>query len=285
MAKKDQELEPGVAEQMQPLVDDDAFLTTLSQGTDPSDGADELAGLLLELRGEVTAQMPPAPLIEGAEEEPEVISLGAARRRRRGKPLMYGLVGAAAATLLIAGSGAVLVNAGPGSPLYGVNQSLFGSDEQNVSVELAGTLEEMEKRSAEGDMDGTRQLLEEARKMVDQAKQDRAEQSGQAGRATREKTPATVTATTTVETTAPAEEKPQEQQEPVTVTQTQTETAVSTVVVTSTVAPANPLNPPAQNNQEPGEQTGGEQRPGGQDTGAPQGGNNDAGLPPVQIQQ
>ena len=179
----------------------------------------------------------------------------------------------------------MLVNAGPGSPLYGVNQSLFGSDEQNVSVELAGTLEEMEKRSAQGDMDGTRQLLEEARKMVDQAKQDRAEQSGQAGRASREKPPATVTATTTVETTAPAEEKPQEQQEPVTVTQTQTETAVSTVVVTSTVAPANPLNPPAQNNQEPGEQTGGEQRPGGQDTDASQGGNNDAGLPPVQIQQ
>ena len=90
MAQKDQ-AQPSVAEQLQPLVDDDAFLTTLSQGTDPSDGADELAGLLLELRGEVTAQMPPAPLIEGAEEEPEVISLGAARRRRRGKPLMYGL--------------------------------------------------------------------------------------------------------------------------------------------------------------------------------------------------
>ena len=177
MAKKDQ-AQPGVAEQLQPLVDDDAFLTSLSEGTDPSDGGDELAGLLLELRGDVNKQMPPAPLIEGADEEPEVISLSAARRRRRGKPLMHGLIGAAAATLLIAGSGAVIVNAGPGSPLYGVNQSLFGADDQDVSVvELAGTLEEMEKRSAEGDMDGTRQLLEEARKMVDQAKKDRAEQT------------------------------------------------------------------------------------------------------------
>ena len=100
MAKKDQP-QQGVAEQLQPLVDDDAFLTTLSEGTDPSDGSDELAGLLLELRGDVEKQMPPAPLIEGAEEEPEVISLGAARRRRS-KPFMHGLIGAAAATLLIA---------------------------------------------------------------------------------------------------------------------------------------------------------------------------------------
>ena len=110
MAKKDQP-QQGVAEQLQPLVDDDAFLTTLSEGTDPSDGGDELAGLLLELRGDVEKQMPPAPLIEGAEEEPEVISLGAARRRRS-KPFMHGLIGAAAATLLIAGTGAVVVNAG-----------------------------------------------------------------------------------------------------------------------------------------------------------------------------
>ena len=238
MAKKD-EPQQGVAEQLQPLVDDDAFLTTLSEGTDPSDGGDELAGLLLELRGDVEKQMPPAPLIEGAEEEPEIISLGAARRRRS-KPFMHGLIGAAAATLLIAGTGAVVVNAGPGSPLYGVNQSLFGADEHDVSVvELAGTLDEMEKRSAQGDMDGTRQLLEEARKMVDQAKRER---EAEAPRTTKQQPSATVTQTQTVEKPAPVEE----QQPPEPETVTQTETAVSTVVVTRTVSAGNPLSPPEQ---------------------------------------
>lgn len=283
MAKKDQ-AQPGVAEQLQPLVDDDAFLTSLSEGTDPSDGGDELAGLLLELRGDVNKQMPPAPLIEGADEEPEVISLSAARRRRRGKPLMHGLIGAAAATLLIAGSGAVIVNAGPGSPLYGVNQSLFGADDQDVSVvELAGTLEEMEKRSAEGDMDGTRQLLEEARKMVDQAKKDRAEQTE---RPAKQQTRTTVTETHTVEKPAEVEKEGQQPQEPITVTQV--ETAVSTVVVTSTVTAGNPLSPPAQNYPEPVEQGGGEQvpqQPAPAPNGAPEGAAEDNGLPPAQFQQ
>ena len=283
MAKKDQ-AQPGVAEQLQPLVDDDAFLTSLSEGTDPSDGGDELAGLLLELRGDVNKQMPPAPLIEGADEEPEVISLSAARRRRRGKPLMHGLIGAAAATLLIAGSGAVIVNAGPGSPLYGVNQSLFGADDQDVSVvELAGTLEEMEKRSAEGDMDGTRQLLEEARKMVDQAKKDRAEQTA---RPAKQQTRTTVTETHTVEKPAEVEKEGQQPQEPITVTQV--ETAVSTVVVTSTVTAGNPLSPPAQNYPEPVEQGGGEQvpqQPAPAPNGAPEGAAEDNGLPPAQFQQ
>ena len=283
MAQKEQ-AQPSVAEQLQPLVDDDAFLTSLSEGTDPSDGGDELAGLLLELRGDVEQHMPPAPLIEGADEEPEVISLAAARRRRRGKPLMHGLIGAAAATLLIAGSGAVIVNAGPGSPLYGLNQSLFGADDQDVSVvELAGTLEEMEKRSAQGDMDGTRQLLEEARKMVDQAKKDRAEQ---AERPAKQQTRTTVTQTQTVEKPAPAKEEEQQPREPVTVTQF--ETAVSTVVVTSTVSVGNPLSPPVQNYPEPVEQGGGEQVP-QQPAPAPNGDTEGAaennGLAPAQFQQ
>lgn len=281
MAKKEQ-AQLGVAEQLQPLVDDDAFLTSLSEGIDPTDGDDELAGLLLELRGDVEKQMPPAPLIEGADEEPAVISLASARRRRRSKPLMHGLIGAAAATLLIAGSGAVIVNAGPGSPLYGINQSLFGAENQDVSVvELAGTLDEMEKRSAQGDMDGTRQLLEEARKMVDQAKQERAEQPE---RPAKPQPRATVTATQTVEKPAPVEEEEQPPQEPVTVTQTQT--AVSTVVVTSTVSAGNPLSPPAQNYPEPVEPGGGEQAPQqpAPDT-APEDAPGDNGLPPAQFQQ
>lgn len=277
MAKKD-EPQQGVAEQLQPLVDDDAFLTTLSEGTDPSDGGDELAGLLLELRGDVEKQMPPAPLIEGAEEEPEIISLGAARRRRS-KPFMHGLIGAAAATLLIAGTGAVVVNAGPGSPLYGVNQSLFGADEHDVSVvELAGTLDEMEKRSAQGDMDGTRQLLEEARKMVDQAKRER---EAEVPRTTKQQPSATVTQT--VEKPAPVEE----QQPPEPETVTQTETAVSTVVVTRTVSAGNPLSPPEQNQPEPGQQGGDQATPpqGDNSDGASDGATDNGQLPPAQFQQ
>lgn len=279
MAKKD-EPQQGVAEQLQPLVDDDAFLTTLSEGTDPSDGGDELAGLLLELRGAVEKQMPPAPLIEGAEEEPEIISLGTARRRRS-KPFMHGLIGAAAATLLIAGTGAVVVNAGPGSPLYGVNQSLFGADEHDVSVvELAGTLDEMEKRSAQGDMDGTRQLLEEARKMVDQAKRER---EAEAPRTTKQQPSATVTQTQTVEKPAPVEE----QQPPEPETVTQTETAVSTVVVTRTVSAGNPLSPPNQNQPEPGQQGGDQATPpqGDNSDGASDGTTDNGQLPPAQFQQ
>ena len=52
MAKKEEPTH-SVAEQLQPLVDDDAFLTSLSQGQDPSAGEDELAALFLELREDV----------------------------------------------------------------------------------------------------------------------------------------------------------------------------------------------------------------------------------------
>lgn len=52
-----------IARQLQPLVEDDAYLSDLSQGVDPSGGADPLAGLLLELRNDVNAQMPPAPQV------------------------------------------------------------------------------------------------------------------------------------------------------------------------------------------------------------------------------
>ena len=68
------------AEQLQPLIDDDAFLTELSLGNDPSDGADELAALFLELREDVERPMPAAPVVEGAELEPEIISLSSARK-------------------------------------------------------------------------------------------------------------------------------------------------------------------------------------------------------------
>ncbi len=48
------------------ILDDDAFLTSISQGQDPSAGDDEVAALFLELREDVERQMPPAPIIEGA---------------------------------------------------------------------------------------------------------------------------------------------------------------------------------------------------------------------------
>ena len=109
MAPKHHGENDGLADQLQPLVDDDAFLTELSQGKDPSNGSDELAGLLLGLKGDIDKQMPPAPRVDGVEEEPAVISLDKARSRRRNRPVMHGLIGAAAATVILAGAGGVMV--------------------------------------------------------------------------------------------------------------------------------------------------------------------------------
>ena len=218
--------------QLQPLMDDDAFLTDLSNGIDPSDGSDELAALFLELRDDIEQQMPPAPLIEGADEEPAVISLASRRRQRRGRPFVSGLIGAAAATLVIAGSGSMIYNASPGSPLWGLSSTLF-SDRAAV-VELAGTLEEIDSRAAEGDIDGTRELLEEARRVV----QNLRDAQTPAEETPRQLPGATVTATTTA--TRPGETVTRDPAEPVTEvvteterhTETATETATATVTVT-----------------------------------------------------
>ncbi|MDK8844295.1 hypothetical protein QP986_09460 [Corynebacterium striatum] len=245
MAKKEEPTH-SVAEQLQPLVDDDAFLTSLSQGQDPSAGEDELAALFLELREDVERQMPPAPIIEGAELEPEVISLAAARKRRRSRPLINGLIGAAAATLVIAGAGTAVYNAGPASPLYGVNQSLFGTDDASV-VELATTLEEMERRSAEGDLNGTRELLEAARRIMDNARSSKESADDKPAPAPAPRT--TVTSTETVEKDAPATNPA-----PAPVTVTEYQTLTSTVVVTSS-APQNPLQP-TEGQTEPSEDNG-----------------------------
>src|SRR5690625_8033629 len=114
-----------MAEQLQPLIDDDAFLTELSLGNDPSDGADELAALFWELREDVERQMPAAPKVEGADLEPEVISLSSARKRhRRNSPLMRGLIDEAAKTVLHAGSGEASYNAVTCSPIIVLTQIL-----------------------------------------------------------------------------------------------------------------------------------------------------------------
>lgn len=229
-----------ITTQLEPLVDDDAFLTALSRGTDPSDGDDELAALLLELRENVERQMPPAPLIEGADEAPAVISLAARRRARNGRPFLAGLLGAAAATLVIAGSGSLLYSATPDSPLWGLSSTLF-SDRAAV-VELAGTLEEIDSRAAEGDMDGTRQLLDEARRVLQDL------QNTPADRPVQQPAPRApgVTATTTVilpgEPGSAAPEAPVT--ETVTETTVRTETATATATVTETVSPSPaPLRP------------------------------------------
>ena len=222
-----------LADQLQPLVDDDAFLTELSKGNDPSDRQDDLAGLLLELKGDVDKHMPPAPLVEGAEAEPQVIDLGKARKRRRGGPFVHGLIGAAAATLVIAGAGGAMLHAGT-----------FDKGDKTRNVELAGTLEEMESRAAEGDIEGARELMRDARAKLDAA-EGKEEKAIAANREAEHKrsahpkpAPHTVTETAT-ETVAEEASQPEQQPEQVTVTETQY--ATETVVVTE----------PAQQNPQP----------------------------------
>ncbi|NLA55227.1 MAG: hypothetical protein GX859_02835 [Corynebacterium humireducens] len=231
-----------ITTQLKPLMDDDAFLTELSQGLDPSDGTDELAALFLELREDVEKQMPPAPLIEGADEEPVVISLAARRRARRGRPFVSGLIGAAAATLVIAGSGSMIYNATPGSPLWGMSSALF-SDRAAV-VELAGTLEEIDSRAAEGDIDGTRELLEEARRVVQNLRDAQSPTEQQTPREPGTTVTATTTATLPGETLAPEPVDPTTE----TVTETAHQTTTATVTVTQGPPPIrdNPLPNPVE---------------------------------------
>lgn len=232
-----------LTQQLAPLIEDDEFLTALSHGEDPSGGDDELAGLLLGLRSDVEKQMPPAPVIEGEDDEPAVIAMPA--RRRRVRPLLHGLVGAAAATVLIAGGGAVLT----GSGVLG-----GGAGGNATAVELAGTLDELDRSTAEGDDDATRALLDEARRLVD--KLDAQEQDGEAaaaGRGTSARSTTateTATATETVTEPAPAPAPQSADVEPapaetVTVTSTAPAPEQATVTqyatVTETVVRENPL--------------------------------------------
>lgn len=256
--------------QLGPLVEDDQFLTELSKGIDPSDGSDDVAGLLLELRADVERQLPPAPVVEGADEQQAaVIPMGRARKPR---PWLHGLVGAAAATVLIAGSGAVLAGTG----LLG-----GGGGQDPTVVELAGTLEELDSRAAEGDMTGTRELLAEARRLVDsldsEGRATQAERGAGTGQErvtnTRQAPPETLMETATVtETVSPAEASDGESPEPTTVTapaetvtesttvtQTSGSTSTQRVTVTETIVRENPLNPTTNPSEptEPGDGGGG----------------------------
>ncbi|WKD59788.1 hypothetical protein [Corynebacterium caspium] len=150
------------------LQETDEFLTALSQDQDPSFGRDELAGLFLDLRAAINTDIPPAPQIfpdaaattatdgattdaNGAEFPNNVIPL----RRQPLRPAVAGLLGAAAATLVIAGSGLVF-----GIPGQGASQSAY--------VELASTLDQMNSKASQGDLDGTLPLLEQARLIVNE---------------------------------------------------------------------------------------------------------------------
>lgn len=226
------------------VVADDDFLTAISRGGRP-EGDEELADLLLRFREEVVeAPMPAAPtLVElgldgGAEEQdPGAQVIPMRPRRGFGRSLVSGLVGAAAATLLIAGGGAAVYNASPGSPLWGMSKTMFG--DRAAVVELAGTLEEMDGFAETGDVEGLRALLTDAR----------AQLSNRDGRAIAA-TPETVTSTVTVEleprTTAPTpvsgEPETTTVQETIVEEQTLTETAVRTVTVT--VRPQPPVVEP-----------------------------------------
>ncbi|MFP7364937.1 hypothetical protein SFC07_04030 [Corynebacterium callunae] len=268
----DQDGQDIVKTQLKQLFDDDDFLTDLSRGVDPSAGGDVLAGLLLDLNKEAQAPMPAAPdlskLLPGFEDLAQdsfedqqrdsdpgttefapistsdistnsdnsttsVIALDERRdKKRKSHPFMHGLIGAAAATLVLAGGGSAVYNADADSPLYGLNQQIFGNQDTVNTVELASTLEEVDSRTANGDVEGARQLLEQARGMVE-------EMHGQRPPAPEHVTTVTVAPTPETQTSTVTESAPT--QEPVTetatVTQTQTQTQVQTTVSTVVAPP------------------------------------------------
>lgn len=227
----------------------DDFLTALSRGIDPSDGSDELASLLLQLRDDVEAEMPAAPDVIGdaPTEETPVISLADRRERRnasrggrhkleaqprekrfRTNPWMAGLVGAAAATVMVAGTGAALYSATPGSALYGPSEALFG--ERTDVVELAGALDEIDDKTQSGDITGARVLIEQLRDSL-KAAPERAQRQDQGRERGVAPAPAG-TATVTVTQAPPKDgEKPAAEQKPATVTVTP-EPITQTVTVT-----------------------------------------------------
>lgn len=251
-----------VNEQLKTLFDDDAFLSKLSQGVDPSEGTDPLAGLLLGLNKEVNAELPPVPDVDtllpqqtqssqdsspqttefspiaqtsGEVPDADVVDMGErreVRRKRTSHPFLSGLVGAAAATLLIAGGGTAVYNADTESPLYGIKSELFHSDDPSV-VELASTLDEVDSRTASGDVAGARELLEQARTMLAQM-QDR-QRSGQAP-ATDVSTLSPEVVTETLTTTEVPGPLPPE-------TITETETRTTTVQQTVIPVPIYPTDP------------------------------------------
>lgn len=217
----------------------DAFLDALARGEDPSSGEDPLASALLGMRAEVNAQMPPAPTLAelGLVEGVASISRERAKRRtflpsratrsreaKKPHPFVHGMIGAAAATLVIAGGGAALYNSTPDSSLYPISEHFF-SDRKAI-VELAGTLGELDDRATEGDIAGTRALVEQMRAVIKDA-----QRLGNSNPAT------------TTRTIPPAPPSTEVLTETTTVTEPTTEVQVATETVTVTVVPPTSPSP------------------------------------------
>lgn len=233
-----------VATRMDDLLASDAFLTALSRGSDPSNGSDDVAALILQLREEVEAPMPPAPeLPEPATDEFQgVVSLKERRGRHalpqsergqrfRTNPWLAGVVGAAAATVVVAGTGAALLNATPGSALWGPSEAVFG--DRTNSVEFASALDEIDSMTESGDIAGARVLIDQLRESLNQDRSERAKHAQRDGAAP---VAPKGTATVTVSHTPQPEEKPAAPENQATVTVTPAP-VTHTVTVTET-APA-----------------------------------------------
>ena len=143
-----------------------------------------------------------------------VIDLDSHRRWGLGR-IASGLIGAAAATLILAGAGGAVISAQEGSPFYGLHQKLFGERagaDKAAVIELASKLEEVTNRTNKGDVKGAQQSLQEAQKIVDKLHngQDKAE--------AQQKVDNTKTTVTTVTVTPPAPSPAPAQTTTVTVT-------------------------------------------------------------------
>ena len=192
---------------MEEFAQSDAFIDALLLGDDPSAGTDPLAAALLNLKADVDRPMPPAPQLhaedaagnaaENAQPSGNVASLEdkrAEKAKRRVSPWLSGLIGAAAATVVCVGTGAVLFGSG-------------AADDDTTVVELATTLDELEVASESGDEESARVLLEQARGLVATIK-EREHRTVRGGAA------ATVTKTVTEATTVPAQDTSTERPTP-----------------------------------------------------------------------
>lgn len=173
---------------------DDALIDELARGVDPSGGTDPLAAALLTLKDDVDRPMPAPPAV--VQEPATVASLDQARARRRptSNPWVAGLVGAAAASTVILGTGAAVLSA-------------EHSSNETTMVELATTLDELEAANESGDEAAARELLEQARGLLANIKIRESRHGG--GHAT--PAPRTVTATTTVSEVPEVTTRPHEQ--------------------------------------------------------------------------
>lgn len=280
---------------------DDFFLDQLSQGKDPSQGQDPLAAALLGLRTEIESNIPAAPELSdvpagdttGASDN--VVALNSVRRQpshrrsfgheRRNEPAKHragtgsgfgasrrfgwgsALLGAAAATALFAVGSLSVYHATPNSPLWGVHESLF-DDEKATRVELATTLEQLEDSAHRGDEETTRQLIAEARTLLDNLRESKEAKQNKENKTSKPR--ATVTR---------VRPQPEEKKAPETVT----ETKEVTVTKTESPMPQAPQTAPDAG-QEPAPQTSASQPSAGQGQQPGQSGNDGAGQLPSQVQ-